>query len=514
MNMIKVLDKGFVSLLNISGPVRRPDKQFDASSIDPAISARISFGNFNTDSNNGRTREQDLKLVKYLIENKHSTPIEMIEIWLEMKLPIFVARQFVRHRTACLVGDTKLIFERPCDGKAYPYRLDSFVSNWRDSSKRPKLKYMKLRMVEPDGTITTTKVIDAWETGVKECFKLVLADGSTIEGSEEHKFKTPNGYVEIKDLQVGDTLYTVTSKGNITKQEYPKFTEDELANEDWVEFVDGFDVSNLGRIRSWYSQGKRSKNSYSTIKLPTLTKQKTAVISARGKVYGVGRLVAENFIGARNAHVLHIDDNVLNNRRSNLYYGDDTDNRRDSIRNGSGARLLEVPTKIVNIISTGLKVVYDINVEHKEHNFVANNIVTHNCINEISGRYVQLPEDWYIPEVVGAKSADKKQGQDNSLDEAAQDWFKHALNKQCYDSYLLYKMALSNNVAPEHARLLLHVNHYTHWVWKQDLHNMIHFLKLRLHEHAQVEAREYASAILELLRGAIPDIMEIAFPDE
>jgi len=95
---IKVLDHGSVTLLNLSGPVRRPDKEFDADDIDPAITARISFDNMDE----VRLREQDLKLVKYLMDHFHWTPIEMIEVWLEMELPLLVARQFVRHRSACL----------------------------------------------------------------------------------------------------------------------------------------------------------------------------------------------------------------------------------------------------------------------------------------------------------------------------------------------------------------------------------------------------------------------------
>lgn len=99
VNKIPVLDHGYVLLRNISGPTRRPNDPFDADSIDPANSARFSFDAADKED---RPREADLKLVNYLIKNKHTTPIEMIEIWLEMKMPIFVARQFVRHRTVSI----------------------------------------------------------------------------------------------------------------------------------------------------------------------------------------------------------------------------------------------------------------------------------------------------------------------------------------------------------------------------------------------------------------------------
>lgn len=225
-NKINCLDHGFVKLHNISGPTRRSNLPFDGVDIDPAISARISFDNLDED----RSEEQDLRLYNYLIKHRHTTPIEMLEVWLEMKLPIFLARQFIRHRTA--------------------------------------------------------------------------------------------------------------------------------------------------------------------------------------------------------------------------------------------------------------------------------------TVNEVSARYSILPEEWYIPLVVGGKSKSNKQGQEDNLTESVQLWFQNELNNQCSASYASYSKALEQGIAPEHARLLLHVNHYTHWIWKQDLHNLMHFLALRLDKHAQVEARIYAEAIYTLLSRYLPKSME------
>lgn len=222
-----VLDHGYVILRNISGPTRRPTAPFDGTDLDPANSARMSFGQ--TDS--GRTEQQDLRLADYLYRNRHTTPFEMVELWFEMKLPIFLARQFVRHRTA--------------------------------------------------------------------------------------------------------------------------------------------------------------------------------------------------------------------------------------------------------------------------------------TINEISGRYVTLPSEWYIPEKVGAHADDVKQGQVDTLPEADQQWYQQTLDRQCAASYDHYMEAIHRGVAHEHARLLLHLNHYTRWLWKQDLHNLMHFLRLRSEVHAQVEARAYAQAMSTLLQQYLPHSMEL-----
>ncbi len=143
--------------------------------------------------------------------------------------------------------------------------------------------------------------------------------------------------------------------------------------------------------------------------------------------------------------------------------------------------------------------------------FLARQFVRHRtaCINEVSGRYAILPEEWYIPEVVGGKSTQgAKQGQEDNLSKEQQQLFKVRLNQHCQSGYWEYLAALEDDVAPEHARLLLTLNHYTHWIWKQDLSNLMHFLTLRLDSHAQVEARIYAQAIYDLLAIHLPETMK------
>jgi thymidylate synthase (FAD) len=150
-------------------------------------------------------------------------------------------------------------------------------------------------------------------------------------------------------------------------------------------------------------------------------------------------------------------------------------------------------------------------LEMKMPIFVARQFVRHRTvsINEVSGRYVTLPEEWYIPKVVGGKAPSAKQGQVNSLPELEQKLFKGALNQHCYEGYQKYLRALARGVAPEHARMYLTLNHYTHWLWKQDLHNMMHFLSLRDHSHAQIEAQAYGKAVDRHLRTVLPQSMAL-----
>jgi thymidylate synthase (FAD) len=61
-------------------------------------------------------------------------------------------------------------------------------------------------------------------------------------------------------------------------------------------------------------------------------------------------------------------------------------------------------------------------------------------------------------------------------------------------------------VAREQARSVLPVGIYTEFYWKQDLHNLLHFLKLRLDYHAQAEIRAYARAVAEFVRTRVPQV--------
>lgn len=151
--------------------------------------------------------------------------------------------------------------------------------------------------------------------------------------------------------------------------------------------------------------------------------------------------------------------------------------------------------------------------------FVARQFVRHRtaALNEVSGRYVQLPDTWYVPrpEDVGVRPIGIKQGRKiawGELDEVQRDvarTFCKNLNFQCKLSYQFYQHSLAGGVPPEVARCALHLNHYTTWVWKIDLHNLFRFLSKRLAPDAQFEARAYGEAIVGLLRPRLPHLAEL-----
>ena len=157
-------------------------------------------------------------------------------------------------------------------------------------------------------------------------------------------------------------------------------------------------------------------------------------------------------------------------------------------------------------------------IEMKMPIFVARQFVRHRTtsINEVSGRYVTLPDEWYIPALsdIVYKVKDKKQGGrpidlDNPEEVLAGERYQMSLDDDCKNSYRKYLQYLEWGIAPEQARLSLHLNHYTHWLWKQDMHNIMHFLSLRDHSHAQGEAKTYAKQVDKLIRRVLPNTMSL-----
>ena len=140
--------------------------------------------------------------------------------------------------------------------------------------------------------------------------------------------------------------------------------------------------------------------------------------------------------------------------------------------------------------------------------FVARQWVRHRTarLNEISGRYSVMKDEFYLPEPsnVCVQSASNKQGRGDSLpfDEAMA--VIQAMEAEQRTMYSSYEQLLEKGVARELARANLPVSLYTEWYWQIDLHNLFHFLRLRMDPHAQYEIRVFAEAMATCARAVAP----------
>ena len=152
--------------------------------------------------------------------------------------------------------------------------------------------------------------------------------------------------------------------------------------------------------------------------------------------------------------------------------------------------------------------------------FVMRQYVRHRMqnLNEMSARYTELPNEFYIPSAWRKQDTKNKQG---SITESGWNPFRvtgsfiagsmyatDALQRHCDRSYEFYEQLIAEGVAREMARMVLPINIYTEIYCCWDLKNLMHFLQLREDAHAQFEIQEYARAIKEIARELFPQTIE------
>jgi thymidylate synthase (FAD) len=156
--------------------------------------------------------------------------------------------------------------------------------------------------------------------------------------------------------------------------------------------------------------------------------------------------------------------------------------------------------------------------------FVARQLIRHRTasVNEYSARYSILAKEFYFPkqENVAPQSKTNRQGRsDEHLDDTEYERTKNTIFTHSHQSYDLYTALLAEEddphnfyymqkdfpgIARELARMVLPLNVYTEWYWTIDLHNLLHFLSLRMDKHAQWEIRAYASIMGDIVAKWCP----------
>jgi thymidylate synthase (FAD) len=131
-------------------------------------------------------------------------------------------------------------------------------------------------------------------------------------------------------------------------------------------------------------------------------------------------------------------------------------------------------------------------------------------VNELSARYSVVPKEYYNPETLRGQSEVNHQGSEGEV--TIPDEKRTAVSHHLEHSFELYEDLLENGCCREQARGNLPQSTYTEFYWKINLHNLMHYLHLRMDSHAQKEIREYANAIYTLVEPLVPITMK-AFTD-
>jgi len=125
--------------------------------------------------------------------------------------------------------------------------------------------------------------------------------------------------------------------------------------------------------------------------------------------------------------------------------------------------------------------------------------------NEVSARYTELPEEYYVPkpEHVGEQSKDNKQARtiyDGRTDMIVPSMIDHS----CRAAFESYRSLLAHGVPRELARLVLPLGTYSKMFGTVNLLNLFRFMTLRSDAHAQYEIRVYSDAMIELIKPIVP----------
>jgi hypothetical protein len=238
-----VLDHGFVALVDYMG---------DDASVERA--ARVSYG-YGT-----RRTNQTRGLIRYLRRHGHTTPSEMVELKFHCAMPMFVARQWIRHRTACLAEGTQVYFDLPGGierkgNQLYKIPIEKLWERFQPTRnrtrpdkqrnpffRRDRVHEMRLRQLNEDTKeIRHTRIVNVFRNGRRKVFRMRLADGKAIEATAEHRFFFDGGW---RTLQAATGLHERNGKAvwdageyfvyvNGTELELPAYQDAEWLNQQY-----------------------------------------------------------------------------------------------------------------------------------------------------------------------------------------------------------------------------------------------------------------------------------------
>ena len=486
----------------------------------------------------------DMNLLDYLWRNGHSTPFEMCELHIEVQAPIMVFREWHRHRTFCLAGDTQLVFDLPGSEKRdyrntqkYGLTIKEVYDRFQPTEnasrpdkqlnpyfKKQRVQAMRLRCVnEQTLEPTYTSIVDVWESGKKLVYEVMVGSYGTIRCSADHRFFTPRGWKSLKEMfqlptliseeiypgAYGHPMYMVKGEADVPVScEIPAVETDEV----WrpvLRWESYYEVSNMGRVRR--IAGGQGMQAQGTCKKLTPAKSDYLVTSLNRpgiqETAYIHILVLEAFNSPKpdGLECRHLDNNKWNNWATNLCWGTSQENADDRVQAGSTKSLKTVEYIPTRIRCVGEEMTYDIEVAEPWHNFVAEGFVVHNSYNEFSARYAQMPNVHYLPEPGRIQKQDtkNKQGSAGAMDEDFAMDLIEVFDEQQNNIYQEYMRAIDQGVAKEVARLNTPVARYSKMRVKTDLLNWLKFLRLRMHPHAQFEIRQYANIIGNEIIGKI-----------
>jgi thymidylate synthase ThyX len=483
------------------------------------------------------------ELLTMLANDGHHTPFEKSTLHFQLRTDLATKIQFLKHRIGvsinCLAGSNTIQFWNS-NGESLSklnWTLDELFCRWNKGRshqntqkdmlyQRERIRGMNLESYNEDtGEFFANHIVDVIYRGENPTYRYLI-EGDDIVCTENHRVLTESGWMTIEEAYVQNIRVAVkrhTSDLSVYKQR--RSPEIDVNSEVWKPTdVEGYEVSNQGRIRSYYRNRYLRKDLPPVIKEQVDNKQGRLVVSLKGKAHLVSRLVALAFVENPDSkpQVRHLNSVTYDNRACNLAWGTDEENKKDyacsSVHAGSPKnRAVFAPIKDKEFVS--IQRTYDLEVESPYHNFTCNGLIVH---NSESARYKELEDKWYIPK--DWEGIDVLYPGVNCQEEGVALWEEaehYLFDNECFswaealDHYArmghqLYHLAvkqltpvLGRKRAKESARYFLPYSKQLDFDVQFNFRSFVHFQGLRNSKHAQLEIRLVAKEMLSQVK-AIP----------
>ena len=184
-------DKPHELLLFDHGFVRLDDAM--ATDLSVVNSARVSFAVRREEMD-----DRDKGLIKFLMRERHGTPFEHNSFRFHIRTPIFVAREWFRHRVGCLTGGTEVAFT-DATGDA-PSHTRTMSELWEVWQARPDVvRGMSIETLdETANEFRAGRILQVVDSGPRPVYRVVLADGRVLEATATHRLLTTEGWQTLR----------------------------------------------------------------------------------------------------------------------------------------------------------------------------------------------------------------------------------------------------------------------------------------------------------------------------
>jgi len=478
-------------------------------------------------------KPDETQLIKDLVAKKHLTPFEMCDITFLVSCPIFVVRQFHRHRTFCVSGDTEVYTDPPSSVRTDRRRLHKipierlYYSLFNDITKIHLRTYDVKR-----NTFDWTHIKKVFQNGMKHMYRITLADGKTITCTKEHRFLGKNGFETLEDT-IG--LIHINKSVGMTKRGIIKVNGQYLKGQiPWNKGVKGYKINNTisdeqreairnarsGKKSNFWKGGVSSERqliaTWTTNQTTAVHKKFNYICQKCGKKGG--KLHAHHIKSVVEFPKLAKDFNNLESICVSCHKIEHKQNG-DALKwrnSHNGNLLIPREVEIIKIEYVGIKESYDLEVEHEDHNYIANGIIVHNSYNEWSATYSTVGESFYVPKEIRLEDSNVK-AQSTFSDEKSKELLG-LIEYECYKSTEGYCKLISNGVSLEMARMILPQNMMTKFYAKGNIRNWVQYCAIRcnkrvLYEH-QVLAKQIFKEILKMFPISVWALAKDMFDEE